>query len=246
MAKPSKELLGQIKSVTNKRARFVLETIARNGVVTTEEIKAAGYDHPPRAARDVRELGFNLITTSVRSSSGRHIAAYTLAAGEKHLEKFERQNIPKKERDRIIENAGRRCHICSSTHNLQVDHRVPYEVAGETEAGTTNAFQVLCGSCNRTKSWECEHCANSLTLKDVELCRTCYWANSEAYEHVALRAQRRVDLVWNENDFKDFDLLQKEADDCGKSIKELIKEKAHQGLNQPNNSGCTLKSATEM
>lgn len=225
MAKLSTELLDQIRKVTNKRARFVLETIAKKGVVTTEEIKGAGYDHPPRAARDVRELGFNLITTSVKSRTGRHIAAYTLEGRKNQVGKFGRRIIPKKERDGIIEKAGRRCHVCGSAHNLQIDHRIPYEVAGESEAATPNAFQVLCGSCNRTKSWECEHCSNLLTLKDVEVCRTCYWAGSENYEHVALRAQKRVELVWNENEFKAFDVLREEARNSGKSISELIKGK---------------------
>lgn len=47
-----KELLKRIEAVTNKRARFVLDNIVKNGVVTTEEINRAGYDHPPRAAQD--------------------------------------------------------------------------------------------------------------------------------------------------------------------------------------------------
>lgn len=76
MGKLPRDLLHKIKAVRNKRARFVLDTIAKKGAVTTEEIKAAGYDHPPRAARDVRELGFDLITTSVKSSSGRSIVCF--------------------------------------------------------------------------------------------------------------------------------------------------------------------------
>jgi transcription initiation factor IIE alpha subunit len=37
-----KELLQRIEAVTNKRARFVLDRIVKNGVVTTEEISRAG------------------------------------------------------------------------------------------------------------------------------------------------------------------------------------------------------------
>ena len=57
-----KKFLGRIAMVPNKRARFVLESIVENGSVTTGEIKRAGYYHPPRAARDVRELGFRIET----------------------------------------------------------------------------------------------------------------------------------------------------------------------------------------
>ena len=154
MGRLPRDLLHRIKAVTNKRARFVLDTIAKKGAVTTEEIKAAGYDHPPRAARDVRELGFDLVTTSVKSSSGRSIAAYTLGSGENQAGKFGRQALPKKERDEIIDKAGQKCQICGATHNLQVDHRIPYQVAGESEAKKEDPYQVLCGSCNRKKSWD--------------------------------------------------------------------------------------------
>jgi ribosome-binding protein aMBF1 (putative translation factor) len=37
-----KELLLRIAEVTNKRARFVLDSIAKNSLVTTEEINRAG------------------------------------------------------------------------------------------------------------------------------------------------------------------------------------------------------------
>lgn len=65
MAEPktiSPELLERIRGVTNLRARFVLDRIAKNGIITTEEINHAGYEHPPRAVRDARELGFAIKT----------------------------------------------------------------------------------------------------------------------------------------------------------------------------------------
>lgn len=45
-------------TVTAKRPRTVIDHILKHGYVTTEELKEQyGYDHPPRAARDVREQG---------------------------------------------------------------------------------------------------------------------------------------------------------------------------------------------
>ena len=41
-ARISKELLERIEAVCNKRARFVLDSIVKNGMVTTEEINHAG------------------------------------------------------------------------------------------------------------------------------------------------------------------------------------------------------------
>jgi hypothetical protein len=54
------QLLQRIEAVRNKRARFVLDSIVKNGSVSTIQLKEAGYGHPPRAARDAVELGFAL------------------------------------------------------------------------------------------------------------------------------------------------------------------------------------------
>lgn len=51
-----------LDSVTNKRARFVIDTILEKGSCSTEDLKRGGYEHAPRAARDVRELGIPLET----------------------------------------------------------------------------------------------------------------------------------------------------------------------------------------
>ena len=118
------QLLQRIAQVTNKRARVVLDTIAKNGRITTEELKQLGYDHPPRAARDVRELGFTLVTAMVKNVAGKRMAAYTLALGIE-AGKTGRLQIPKKERDAIIQVTGGKCRLCGATHDLQVDHRVP-------------------------------------------------------------------------------------------------------------------------
>ncbi|MCM1145313.1 MAG: hypothetical protein NC318_12170 [Blautia sp.] len=40
-----------LAAVTNKRARFVIDTILRKGFCSTEDLKNGGYEHAPRAAR---------------------------------------------------------------------------------------------------------------------------------------------------------------------------------------------------
>jgi len=91
-----KDLLDRIAKVTNKRARFVLDSIAKNGLVTTEQINHAGYDHPPRAAQDVRDLGFCLKTIKVKHTNGRSIAAYVFGEGEFDRGKAGRRLLPKR------------------------------------------------------------------------------------------------------------------------------------------------------
>lgn len=219
-----KELLERIAAVTNVRARFVLDGIIKNGSISTEEISQAGYDHPPRAAQDVKDLGFRLKTTKVKHTNGRSIVAYEFDEGELEAGKEGRRLLPKKERNALIHAVGDRCQICGASHNLQVDHRIPYEVAGESQSSKNHPYQILCGSCNRKKSWECEHCQNWLHDKSLAVCLCCYWADSTAYTHVAMNQQRRAEIVWSDNEVSDFERIRDAADSHKVSLSEKIKE----------------------
>jgi hypothetical protein len=106
---------------------------------------------------------------------------------------------------------------------LQVDHRIPYEVAGETQRGEEEPFQILDGSCNRKKSWACEHCQNWLETKSLDVCRSCYWASPTDYTHVAMEEQRRADLVWIGDEVRDFERVRREAERHERSVPEEIK-----------------------
>ena len=74
--KLSKEILTRLNAITDKRPSTVIQHIIKHGYITTEELaNNYGYEHAPRAARDVRERGINLVTYRVKSSDGRNIAA---------------------------------------------------------------------------------------------------------------------------------------------------------------------------
>jgi hypothetical protein len=231
MAELPKRLLEQIAEVSNKRARFVLDSIAKHGRVTTEEISRAGYEHPPRAVRDARELGFQIDTIKVKHSNGRSIAAYIFSeSAVADSSKSGRLALPKKKRDEIIAAAGKRCQICGAEHDLQVDHRIPYEVAGESQAAETDPYLVLCGSCNRKKSWACEHCPNWITGKSLGVCASCYWANPNTFDHVACKAQRRAELVWIGDEVNAFERIKTEAARNKRAVAEEIKERLKQTI----------------
>ena len=217
------ELLEQINSVTNKRARLVLDRIVQNGRISTQELSALGYNHPPRAARDVRELGIRLKTIKVKHTDGRSIAAYVLDLEGPATSKSGRGVLPKKDRNALLKEADNRCQICGGDANLQVDHRIPYEVAGESQSGEADPYQILDGTCNRKKSWSCEHCPNWLDLKSLDICRTCYWASPTSYNHVAMRQERRVDLVWIGDEVNTFDQIRKQAERNRITVSEQIK-----------------------
>lgn len=217
------KLLERVKAVTNKRARFVLDTIIKNGSISTLELQKAGYDHPPRAARDAVELGFAIRRVKAKRPDGQTIAAYVFDEREFDPAKTGRIVVAKRERDAIIERKGSKCNLCGATHNLQLDHRVPYEVAGESLFDEVDPYQVLDGSCNRKKSWSCEHCENWSKGKDVDVCRSCYWANPDDYTHVAMQAERRVDIVWKGGEIATFERIKRDARRSGRSIGDEIK-----------------------
>jgi hypothetical protein len=224
MHTPSAEFLERVREVRNKRAKLVLDTIIENGSITTAELKQRGYQDPRRAARDVRELGFRLKTKRV-TIDGRSMAQYSFDDGPIESAKAGRSAVPKSLRLAIIQAAGGKCQICRSSYNLQVDHRVPYEVAGESLATQQDSFQALCGSCNRLKSWACEHCENWRTIKSAQKCGSCYWSGEAGYSHVALRDERRVDITWERDEVKDYSVISLAAEESGLSVADYLKDR---------------------
>ena len=130
-------LLAKIRQVRAKRPRTVLSHILDHGHITTQELRDVYcYNHPPRAARDVRELGIPLETFRVTGEDGRRIAAYRIAPRPRTADARlkGRRSFPKAFKDALIVRYGPECSICGATlHSryLQVDHRVPYQVAGD-------------------------------------------------------------------------------------------------------------------
>jgi hypothetical protein len=225
------EFLELLKTVKGKRSRVVVEHILEHGSITTEDLERTyGYKHPPRAVRDVREQGIPLETFSTKSSDGRTIAAYRF--GDPSEARYDRPGgrklISKEFKQGLVERSGRRCVICTETYEeryLQVDHRVPYEIAGDidSEKRDLGEYMLLCGSCNRAKSWSCEHCKNWLEDRSSEICETCYWANPETYTHVAMQPIRRLDIVWSDEEVETFDQLKKHAELSEESIPIYVK-----------------------
>jgi len=226
------EFLEYIKLIKNKRAKIVIEHIIKHGSITTEELeKTYNYKHAPRAARDVREAGIPLVTFNKKSSDGKSIAAYKFG----DLTKLQTSRIkgrivfPKEFKEELNELNNGRCFVCNGKFEeryLQVDHKVPYEVAGDdsSKERNINEFMLLCGSCNRAKSWSCEHCGNWHEDKNLNTCISCYWGNPNDYTHIALKKIRRIDIQWEEKDVEYFDELKKVAKKNKIELPQLIKE----------------------
>jgi hypothetical protein len=220
------------KQITAKRPRTVIDHILKHGFITTQELKDEyGYNHPPRAARDVRELGIPVETYRVTGSDGRKIAAYRF--GDLRKARFSRLHgrtaFSKELKRKLIKECGSICTIYLekfTESELQIDHRVPYEVLGDEieKDEDPKHFMLLSGSANRAKSWSCEHCPNWLKLKNPAICRKCYWAFPDNYEHVAMRQVRRLDLLWTEEEITIYNELKERAESLQKNMPVFVKE----------------------
>ncbi len=177
----------RLQVVTGRRSRVVVDHILKHGHITSEELQQVyGYEHPPRAVRDVREQGIPIETFRTVNADGKQIAAYRFGdpAAVRDDRMSGRRVLPKALKKALIEATGSRCAICLCEHEgryLQVDHRVPYEVQGDSTTHTPvpEDYMLVCVSCNRAKSWSCEHCPNWSERHDSAVCALCCWASPE-------------------------------------------------------------------
>jgi len=226
----SAALVEKLRSVTGRRSKIVVEHILQYGFVTTEDLEQTyGYKHSPRAVKDVRDQGIPIETYSVKSSDGRTIAAYRFAdLSTIRLGRIGgRSAFSKRFKQALYAHCGGRCAICNGSfalRELQIDHRIPYEIAGDTEHSEedVSAYMLLCGSCNRAKSWTCENSPN-WQVKLGE-CGDCYWAYPAQYSHIAMKQIRRTDIIWEgTSEVTLYDQVHTSATQSAQAIPEHIK-----------------------
>lgn len=238
------EFVNLCKSVNAKRPKTVIDHLLKHGFITTEELKDRyGYNHPPRAVRDVKEHGIPVEMFRVEGKDGRKIAAYRF--GDPSKARFGQQTgrsaLGKELKQKLIELHGARCAIYLEQfpeRELQIDHRIPFEVLGDQRGAqqTPDDYMLLCGSANRAKSWSCEHCVNWTELKKPEICRSCYWAFPDGYTHVAMRQARRADILWTAHEIEDYERLKKRTIQLQKNIPSYVKEVISRHLRSENNT----------
>ncbi len=217
-------------SVTAKRPRTVIDHILKHGSITTEDLSETyGYDHPPRAVRDVRENGIPLETFSVVSNkTGRKIAAYRFGDPSKIVNGRigGRKAFSKQFKEDLINKYGSRNALTGEkieARYLQIDHRIPYEVAGDGDSLNINDYMLLDASAQRAKSWSCENCDNLKTIRSLSTCKKCFWAFPEDYEHIAMNQERRLYITWGHDEIPDFKLLDNASKSSNISLQDMIK-----------------------
>lgn len=225
------EFIKKLQSITSKRASTIIKHIMENGYITSKEIKDIyGYNHPPRAIRDVREQGIPVETYRVKNNEGRSIAAYRFGdpslIENKVSKNLGRTTFTKALKEALIDKYGAKCFIYQQSIDaslLQIDHRVPYEIGGEQTQGI-EAYMLLSPSANRAKSWACEHCENWIQ-KDINFCTGCFWCHPEDYNHIAGNKEKRIIITFTGKEIEDYNKLIEQIGEVNAEqfIKNLIK-----------------------
>lgn len=229
----SKEFYDKLMSVTKRRPRIVIDILMKKGSCSTEDLKDIGYEHAPRAKRDVVEEGIPVITTFGKDREGHRMAIYKLGDWEQYklndsLAKTNgRSNFSNELKKKLISEYGSRCFLYNEPYKaslLQIDHRIPYEIGGDpNDMMDTSKFMLLSPSANRAKSWACEHCPNWVT-KNINTCRTCYYAYPENYSHVACHPERRITLSFRtKQEVELYNKLEHESDKNNASLQKIVK-----------------------
>jgi len=232
------EFVKLCKAVTAKRPKTVIDHILEHGFVTTQDLKDRyGYNHPPRAVRDVKEHGIPIEMFRVEGSDRRRIAAYRFGDPSKARvgKQVGRTALSKELKHKLVALHGEQCAIYLESfpeRELQVDHRIPFEVQGDAPGARPGHedYMLLCGSANRAKAWSCQHCVNWLELKKADVCRACYWAYPNNYTHVAMREARRADIFWSGEEVGSYEELKRRTLDLQKDIPAFVKEIIEQHL----------------
>lgn len=175
----------------SKRAKRIRNLILQQGGWFAYSQLKETYACHRRAKRDLVEKGITLSETKVRGD--------TIFELDPHA--FQRQRegrlpLTPTELDELRARYNSKCVLCHTPHHqrhLEADHRVPFEVAGNSlhELHGIDAFQPLCGACNTKKQRACIECSNRLP----DVCQDCFWANPQTYAHVATIPERRLEVV---------------------------------------------------
>ena len=214
---------------TTGRSRVVVEHILEHGYITTLDLSELGYEHPPRAAADVRDRGIPLETVS-KTIAGKRIGHYRFPDNMDQLDQTSigRIAISKKFRKEVLEHYGEIdifTRAATSPREIQIDHRIPYRISGDPrQPFEVEDFMPVSAAMNRAKSWECEACPN-WEERVVEICESCYWAIPDRpYQHVATVPVRRLDITWQgANEIIEFDYLLQKSQDEELDMRDLVK-----------------------
>lgn len=176
------------------------------------------------------------MTYRIEDSQGQSIAAYKFGnpneVKNNLAKKSGRTVLSKTLKRALVEKYGSKCFIYLESMDeseLQVDHRIPYEIGGEHDENDIDYFMLLSPSANRAKSWICENCVN-WNKKEKEFCLHCFWAYPESYDHVAGKYEKNIAITFSGDEVQDYyRLIELVGEETAQmAIKKLIHEALQQ------------------
>lgn len=217
----------------NSRAAKAIRAMLSKGSVTTDDLAALGYNHPPRAIQDIKDATLPVMQMMIRRPDGKRMASYRFPTTSETVVGRAlgsgRLNIRPLFRRKLMQHYGEADTITGAKlprTMLTVDHRVPFQVSGDAglEDEDMSQFMLLDRSMQRVKAWACQHCPNvTESLLNSETCRRCFWAYPEDYDHVATQNIRRTDVIWQGDDVPLHDRLRERAQEQGLTVADLLR-----------------------
>jgi hypothetical protein len=214
---------GRIKLLKNRRARVVTEFKVKNSSVNTD---------------DVQDTGLPIVTSETKDENNKDILSYKFAEEGKisFLREQDRKHFSKDFKDHLIEKHGSICCIClikEESGHLQIGQRIPYGVLDEIQYKKEKEknYFLLCGSCNRSKSLSCDTCKNYKEIKDPNVCKSCYWASPEKYNHIAMKKEGRIELVFTEELMETYNKIKSASETAKTNICKFVIELLKKSLN---------------
>jgi hypothetical protein len=223
------DFVQRCRAVTAKRARTVIDHILQHGHITTDELKTLyGYNHPPRAARDVIEHGIPLIMYRVEGPDGRKIAAYRFGdpssigfrrlSGRTALAKALKRAISKST-ERSALSILNRCRMPNSKSTTEFPTRSLAIWEHKNHPNSCFCAVPLIGP-NRDRA---NTAAIGGSYTNLKIGRACYWAYPESYTHVAMEEIRRLDVIWRGQEVTQYEDLRRAAISSGDTASRFVK-----------------------
>ena len=145
MTKEDRKRLEELVKTIPLRPKRVLEYLLKKGEVSTYQLGKLGYDQPPRAAMDLKDIGVKLVTKSSKHpKTGNRMVIYMLDDDQSNTFAPGRKAFPKNFKQEIIDRDDSKCILCDKLYSsrfLQIDHKIPFILGGEDEELNSDDFQ---------------------------------------------------------------------------------------------------------
>lgn len=136
-----------------------------SGKAIFRKVRQTYYDRRIRELKD--DYGWDIEVTWIKPEGPNESEIHYRLRSRIQGKGKKRHYLSAKDRTEVLDRDQRKCQICGSTENLQIDHKVPLIREGAT---APENMQVLCNDCSVDKMGTCRRCR----LISCDLCPLAY------------------------------------------------------------------------